>query len=194
VSSPDKRTVFNGEIQDKLRMMIPDDSRAQLESLNQSVESTMGFLFPDKKMKTSSATTLISLEGCSKQSWHTDFDDTIEASQECLSCIIGLEDNTKLYGLIPIISSLSSSSSSSSSLSCSLQQQQQPQWKQITIHFHKGDMVLFRGDFIHAGADYQCDNIRVHYYCEPKQGGKKTIVRKEDTTYLRRDILEQLLT
>jgi hypothetical protein len=64
-----------------------------------------------------------------------------------------------LYGLIPITSSSSSSSSSSF-------EQQQPQWKQITISFNQGDMVIFRGNFIHAGADYPCTNVRIHYYCE----------------------------
>lgn len=30
------------------------------------------------------------------------------------------------------------------------------------IEFGRGDVLLFRGDFIHSGADYNDDNFRAH--------------------------------
>lgn len=36
------------------------------------------------------------------------------------------------------------------------------------IHFDKGDVVIFRGDTIHAGAEYYTENIRMHAYIDTK--------------------------
>ena len=34
------------------------------------------------------------------------------------------------------------------------------------IHFNKGDVVIFRGDTIHAGSEYYTENIRIHAYID----------------------------
>lgn len=34
------------------------------------------------------------------------------------------------------------------------------------VHFDKGDIVIFRGDTIHAGAEYYTENIRIHAYID----------------------------
>jgi len=34
------------------------------------------------------------------------------------------------------------------------------------VHFDKGDVVIFRGDTIHAGAEYHTENIRMHAYVD----------------------------
>jgi len=34
------------------------------------------------------------------------------------------------------------------------------------LNLNKGDAVFFRGDLIHAGCGYSCDNIRLHFYLD----------------------------
>lgn len=34
------------------------------------------------------------------------------------------------------------------------------------IHFDKGDVIIFRGDTIHAGSEYFTENIRIHAYID----------------------------
>lgn len=36
------------------------------------------------------------------------------------------------------------------------------------VHFDKGDVVIFRGDTIHAGSEYYTENIRMHAYVDTK--------------------------
>ena len=54
------------------------------------------------------------------------------------------------------------------------------------IDLDVGDVLLFRGDFVHAGADYDEDNIRIHCYIDVP-----TYKRPNDTTrpvrYIRKD-------
>lgn len=34
------------------------------------------------------------------------------------------------------------------------------------VLLNPGDMIVFRGDFVHAGSEYQKDNFRIHYYLD----------------------------
>lgn len=34
------------------------------------------------------------------------------------------------------------------------------------IHFDKGDVIIFRGDTVHAGSEYYTENIRLHAYID----------------------------
>lgn len=42
------------------------------------------------------------------------------------------------------------------------------------VELNPGDMIVFRGDFIHAGSGYDADNYRIHYYCDSKFVPRKT--------------------
>ena len=35
------------------------------------------------------------------------------------------------------------------------------------IHLTRGDVLIFRGDLIHAGAAYEIENVRLHCYLDP---------------------------
>lgn len=35
-----------------------------------------------------------------------------------------------------------------------------------TIHLDKGDVLIFRGDVLHAGAEYYSENVRLHAYID----------------------------
>tara|TARA_Y100000389_G_scaffold145103_1_gene143560 strand:- start:463 stop:1065 length:603 start_codon:yes stop_codon:yes gene_type:complete len=35
-----------------------------------------------------------------------------------------------------------------------------------TIYINKGDVIIFRGDLVHAGAEYYSENVRLHAYID----------------------------
>ena len=56
------------------------------------------------------------------------------------------------------------------------------------VHFEAGDLVLFRGDFVHAGAAYSSygpGNVRLHAYLDVFSPGsaEPLLERQENTTY-----------
>jgi ectoine hydroxylase-related dioxygenase (phytanoyl-CoA dioxygenase family) len=89
---------------------------------------------------------LFSEEGCIAQSYHFDYDPDNVNTRHCFVALIGFEDNTTLE-TISIVDDIE------------LEKQ---------ISFNKGDLLLFRGDFIHAGSSYINSNVRLHFYIEPK--------------------------
>jgi hypothetical protein len=79
---------------------------------------------------------LHSRAGCKKQSWHTDYDcDTVSAlSIKPLSSVLALQNDTLLC------------------------------FKDQTIVLQMGDMCVFSGDEVHAGAAYATENTRIFMY------------------------------
>ena len=59
-----------------------------------------------------------------------------------MACVIALQNGTKMY-----IRSLSTN-------------------KEECVSLHVGDVLLFRGDVRHGGADYEELNIRLHAYID----------------------------
>lgn len=95
---------------------------------------------------------LESLPGCQQQAWHTDFDTTflnlVDVKDLPLGIIVALEDNTKFM----------------------VQQRWTPTTtvasKGTTVLLQKGQVLLFLGDLIHAGAAYSKRNIRLHAFID----------------------------
>ena len=53
--------------------------------------------------------------------------------------------------------------------------------KKETVQCNRGDVIVFRGDKCHAGAEYEyCDNLRFHYYFDSPDS-----TRKEGETYIK---------
>lgn len=48
-----------------------------------------------------------------------------------------------------------------------------------TIHIDKGDVLIFRGDVLHAGAEYYSENVRLHAYIDSVK-----YKRKKNKTYI----------
>lgn len=46
------------------------------------------------------------------------------------------------------------------------------------VYLNKGDVLIFRGDLLHAGAEYYNENIRLHAYIDSKK-----YKREKNTTY-----------
>jgi hypothetical protein len=100
---------------------------------------------------------LLSTKNCIAQSYHFDYDPDNVDTRHCFVALIGFEDTTTLE-TISIVDDIE------------LEKQ---------ISFNKGDLLLFRGDFIHAGSAYANANVRLHFYIEPM----RMIGRPEDKTY-----------
>lgn len=91
------------------------------------------------------AAALVSLPGCKQQAWHTDYDPTClsaeagaasERRQKPASAILGLQEHTRLAFLGGHVA------------------------------LSRGDVVVFDGDVVHAGAAYSDQNIRLFVYLD----------------------------
>ena len=102
---------------------------------------------------------LRSLPGCDVQSFHADYNPEEPCFQpgspltKPLGILMALTDGAKLY----IRDRLG---------------------HVYTIHLNAGDILVFDGDAIHAGADYDEENVRLHMYADVPE-----VIRKKDTTY-----------
>lgn len=106
----------------------------------------------DRKLSLSTASLLLSLVGCMQQRLHYDYDSNVETSSKSYIIIVALMDGTKLV---------------------------RADGDRVTVmYLNKGDLLIARGDFVHAGAAYSIENIRLHWYVDYKGNG-----RKNGTTY-----------
>lgn len=72
-----------------------------------------------------------------------------------MACIVAIQDGTKLY-----IRSRNTG-------------------RESCVHMREGDLLIFRGDVKHAGAEYTTTNLRLHCYIDTN-----TYTRPKDTTFL----------
>jgi hypothetical protein len=82
-------------------------------------------------------------DGCDLQSNHTDHNSQWRYAflgRKSFSLIFAIMSGTKLIGNID--------------------------GKEIVLELDAGDAVIFRGDFIHSGAEYTKFNIRLHWYID----------------------------
>lgn len=111
-----------------------------------------------KTRRVSSVVALHSKVGCQRQNWHYDYDpDALRGRRvKPLGMILALEDGTKFETL------------------------------KGTQYLSRGDILLFDGDLIHAGAAYdEAPNTRVHAYIDTKD-----VKRAPNRTYLATDVQE----
>ena len=96
---------------------------------------------------------LHSTDNCLMQQWHTDFDpvSTKKAETKPLGVLLALENDT--YFNV---------------------------YKKKRITMEKGDLLIFDGDTVHAGAAYTKNNTRIHMYLD-----SKFVKRQYNKTYLK---------
>ena len=51
--------------------------------------------------------------------------------------------------------------------------------KGVDVLLDKGDILVFRGDLVHAGSSYKDDNIRIHAYLD-----SPVVPRDKNTTFI----------
>lgn len=106
----------------------------------------------EPKVTLNDPSVLMSVPGCGKQRWHYDFDTDppyFHPTVKSYSVMLGLQNNTKL----DIFDQLTN-----------LEHQ---------IIYNKGDLLIFRGDLIHAGSAYDNWNTRVHWYADYEGNGRE---------------------
>jgi len=112
---------------------------------------------------------LESLAGCQQQQYHTDYDlkelQQLQHPQQDmpLGVLIALEDHTKL-----MVKGLARPTAAGS-LS------RRPGY---AVNLDQGDVLIFRGDLIHAGSAYAHRNIRLHTFIDSDQ-----VQRQPNATY-----------
>lgn len=107
----------------------------------------------NSKLKRKSTVIIKSLEKCQEQSPHTDYilDNnllSLEDNEIPLAMLLALQDNTKLNVWIGSIKKYNKTIN------------------KTIVNLNKGDILIFRADFIHAGSEYIEENIRLHSFLD----------------------------
>jgi ectoine hydroxylase-related dioxygenase (phytanoyl-CoA dioxygenase family) len=118
-------------------------------------------------------TILKSLRGCQAQAAHCDYvpvDDFKFKNKLIipLICLIAIEDDTKL-NIWPY----------SQEYQLEIKNLWNEQIKGVELTLNEGDVLLARGDCVHAGAAYSKQNVRLHAYFD-----SNVFERQPDTTWL----------
>lgn len=148
---------------DKKRSQIPlKPENPTMERFQNSVNSFLIEKYPNLIPK--DMVILKSLPGCQRQHPHTDYvprKELLQVEDEYmpLGCIVGLMGGTKLYVW---------ENSIKDNRKC----------KETLVYLEPGDVLVFRGDFVHAGADYEDYNYRVHSFLDSPK-----VVRGKNETY-----------
>jgi hypothetical protein len=87
---------------------------------------------------------LVSFPGCQRQEWHTDYDHNSGSARRNFAVLLGLQCSQLDYCAYNADSIL----------------------VQDKVSFRRGDLVIFRGDMVHAGSAYKSVNARVHFYID----------------------------
>jgi hypothetical protein len=165
-----KRTqyIFNGEENDHKRRQVsisPHDVKEFRDEL-----LTLPFLTSSHCLDY--FVLLRSLPGCTRQLAHTDYipDEellTCSSEERPLLCVLALEDKTKLVvwpGSHKVIHGRGRSMT--------------PIEPKV-VWLAAGDAIVFRGDLVHAGAEYETENMRLHCYID-----SKAVNRHPNRTYI----------
>lgn len=103
--------------------------------------------------KMGKAVALYSSAGCEQQPWHVDFDPMCKKRKgEERVCIRDLRDSQKPKGVFWAIEEGSRLMVAG------------PDGESVEVHLERGDVLIFDGDLVHAGAAYEKSNVRVHVY------------------------------
>lgn len=159
-----QQVTTNSEAQDDKRLQIvgtdvPVLLRRTYTTVNAYVRDLVYAV--DPTMRVSPESLIVSLPGCIPQSFHGDYDYENPASRRSFFVLVGLMTSRlhylEFHGNITIAKVLT---------------------------YSAGDIVVCRGDLIHAGAGYTDANIRLHYYADLPRTKHITPARKLDKTYI----------
>lgn len=130
---------------------------------------------------------LRSLPGCARQAAHTDYvpDPVLfqcEPKEKPLLFLFAIEDDTKLVvwpGSHKVVQGRGRT--------------MEPIFPKV-LTLSAGDAVVFRSDLVHAGAEYETENLRIHCYIDseivPRPQNRTWIIQKHADTLVKEKILE----
>ena len=128
---------------------------------------------------------LHSRPGCQPQAAHCDYEPNqhlkaCKDSQIPLALVVCLMPNTTLR-VWPKSHRLVTGNSECTSIECQ------------KLSLTPGDIVVFRGDLVHAGSEYEQENFRVHYYLDsplvPREKNRTWLIAKQASPELQQAIL-----
>jgi hypothetical protein len=154
----------NSHFQDNKRLQVvgtdvPSALRQAYSPINTFVNDLIRRV--DSTLRVSPESIIVSLPDCIPQSFHGDYDFDNPASKKSLFILAGLMTSRLHYLEFHAAISISK-----------------------VLTYNAGDLVVCRGDLIHAGAGYADANVRLHYYVDLPRSRQRTPARKVDKTYI----------
>ena len=151
--------IFNTPlINDDNRSQVPIDTETQLTV---GIRAFIQLNYPQLQFR--HPVLLISLPGCGRQQAHTDYNPShlvgLPANQRPGGILLALQDNTTFdiwpqpYTRTPVAPD--------------------------RVLLNSGDVIVFRGDTVHAGTEYETANVRLHAYLDSDR-----VTRPLDRTWL----------
>lgn len=179
------RYIFNGEKNDKKRKQMTINSKnIQINTFLKNITNKIVELVNFYNFQPSNYVLLYSKAGCSNQLAHSDYipSKELEIYQTPLNAIIALESNTKLHIWNKSINIVTEKYLPVKPINRTI------------LYLNKGDILLFRGDLIHAGSDYDIDNIRLHLYLDnnlvPRLPNRTFVISKHAKQQIKKIIIE----
>lgn len=134
----------------KRKVYTPDTGK--LELINE-ITLRLTKLFTGKHIHMSPCSIIHSPDGTRKQQLHTDFDTHMSLTKQSYFIIVDIEGKSKLNVVKDNVDK--------------------------TLNLNEGDVLICRGDTIHAGSAYNYKNTRLHYYVDYHHNK-----RKHNTVYV----------
>lgn len=158
-----------------------------MDSLDQNLKSIFPYLFPNDWV------VIESKPGCKSQAAHADYPPPmgpIELHQIPINVMIPLQKNAALNVWPRSHELVSTEYLSDDPKRYAKYGSMKPINKKI-IHLEPGDILLFRGDLVHAGAGYTERNYRMHCYLDYgyREPNKTWLVHRKGSELLRSKIL-----
>jgi len=150
--------IFNDESNDEKRRQFDFKCKIgkHISKKLQNFIEKKGF----REKKVNDLVIIHSTELCKRQQLHYDYDlqrlRSLDDKDYPFGMLIGVQNNSRFIVYNELIQ------------------------KKQTIHFNKGDIVMFRGDIRHAGAEYYSNNTRLHAYVDSME-----YKREKNQTYLK---------
>ncbi len=161
VSSCDVNTIYCAAYGDGLRLTSSLLRHPGINSFMQIVRQKVDAAFPQHEIV--DATFLLSLAGCQRQVAHRDINPQTEQFQNHVrnegalpsSCVVAVQHGSTMC-VWP---------------GSHLDPDFLPAEKDmVRISIPKHHMLVFRADLVHSGSDYDADNLRIHFFLDPKVG------------------------
>jgi hypothetical protein len=117
------------------------------------------FSLDSRMLSISNCSLLYASDDCAEQRLHSDFDYRLPCARDSFVCFVGIEEVSHIVVFDETI-----------------------KLSRLVV-YGPGDLLIFRGDCIHAGGHYEVEHLRPHFYAEKILGNGHRLGRKLDAVY-----------
>lgn len=169
-----------------------------VDNFMKTVDNQLVTMFPN--LKINDWVLIKSYPGCKDQAAHTDYppsDDMTDESNIPVNAMVAIQDSTfvrvwpKSHRLI--CNDLYDDKGKNTWDEMSIQEYESFQKiRPYKIQFDRGDMLIFRGDLVHAGSSYADSNVRMHCFLDNNENripNKTWLIHKNCSKHIR-DIID----